>query len=74
MAPRPERKPTDLDQKPRERERVLPQHHPSPVPDQLAHAAPEDAEHEGPGPVFDPEADVDEHGEEEEGDEDGVGG
>ena len=68
------RKPTDLDQEPRERKRVLPQYHPSPVPDQFAHAAPEDAEHEGPGLVFDAEGEVDEHGEEEEGDEDDVGG
>ena len=72
----PERgpEPTDLNQKAWKGEWVLPQHHSSPIPDQLAHTAPEDGEQESPGLIFDPEGDMDEHCKEEEQDEYDVGG
>lgn len=60
---------TNLDHEPPERERVLIEHYPTPVPDHLNYAAAYHAGCEGPGPPFKAKDKVDDERDGEEEDE-----
>lgn len=65
---------TDLDQKARKRERILPHQHPPPVPNQLTGAPPEHRKQKGPRPVLDPQPQMDDQCDGEKRDEHAVCG
>ena len=56
---------TDLNQEARKRKRILPQNHPPPIPNQLAHTPPKYGNREGPRLISNAQHDVNDHCNEE---------